>query len=173
MSLLHRMTEVELPLCLLFNRASRRRRIRDGFAIVSRLGDGVLWYTIIASLPLIYGMQALEASLHMLAVGLVSLVIYKWLKRSTSRARPYRVNADILHSVRALDEYSFPSGHTMHAVGFSIVLLTYYPEWWIAILPFTTLVATSRLVLGLHYPSDVLIGAVIGASVGLLSFQIF
>lgn len=173
MGLLHRRTEVELPLCVLFNRASRSRRIHDGFAIVSRLADGALWYTIIASLPLIYGMEALEASLHTLAVGLVSLVIYKSLKRHTSRARPDRINPDILHTVRALDEFSFPSRHTLHAVGFTVVLLSNYPEWWSIVPPFTTLVAASRLVLGLHYPSDVLIGAVIGPSAGLLSLPIF
>lgn len=172
MSLLHRMTEAELPVCMLFNRASRRRHVRDAFAIVSRLGDGVLWYAIIVSLPVLYGVQALQVSGHMLAVGAISLLIYKQLKRYTNRARPYRINDEILHSVRALDEFSFPSGHTMHAVGFSIVLLGYYPQWWVFVLPFTLLVAASRLVLGLHYPSDVLAGAVIGAGVGLLSLQL-
>jgi membrane-associated phospholipid phosphatase len=58
--------------------------------------------------------------------------------------------------VAPLDEFSFPSGHTLHAVSFTIVALAYYP--WLAplLVPFTAGVALSRVVLGLHYPSDVL-----------------
>lgn len=172
MTLLHRMTEAELPLCLCFNRVGRRRQLHYAFAIVSRLGDGVFWYIVMLAIPVLYGVPALQASGHMLAVGIVSLMIYRWLKRHTGRARPYSVNGEILLTVRALDEFSFPSGHTMHAVGFSVVLLSYHPEWSVVILPFTVLVALSRLVLGLHYPSDVLVGAAIGAGVGLLSLQL-
>ena len=69
-----------------------------------------------------------------------------------------------------LDLYSFPSGHTMHAVGFTAVLLAYYPTIGILIAPFALLVASSRLVLGLHYPSDVIVGALIGGSVAWTSF---
>lgn len=172
MRLLNRMSEAELPLCLLFNRMNHRRLIGRSFAIVSRLGDGVFWYSIILALPFLYGAKAVGASLHMIVVGLVSLAIYKWLKTRTTRPRPYRINDDILQNVRALDEYSFPSGHTMHAVGFTLVLLSYYPEWWVIVVPFAALVAVSRLVLGLHYPSDVLVGAAIGAGIALVSVQL-
>jgi undecaprenyl-diphosphatase len=57
--------------------------------------------------------------------------------------------------VAPLDEFSFPPD-TLHAVSFTIVALAYYP--WLAplLVPFTLGVALSRVVLGLHYPSDVL-----------------
>ena len=63
---------------------------------------------------------------------------------------------------RSLDEYSFPSGHAMHAVAYSVLLGVYYPEFTPLLWGFTALVALSRVVLGLHYPSDVVIGAAIG-----------
>lgn len=69
---------------------------------------------------------------------------------------------DIVASGKALDRFSFPSGHTLHAVAFSCVALAYYPALAPLLLPFTGLVAMSRPVLGLHYPSDVLAGALIG-----------
>ena len=62
-----------------------------------------------------------------------------------------------------LDKYSFPSGHTLHATAFSIVVLYYMPELGWLVIPFALLVAMSRIILGLHYPTDVLAGALIGA----------
>ena len=62
-----------------------------------------------------------------------------------------------------LDEFSFPSGHTLHAVAFWVMLSAYYPglSWPLGI--FALLVALSRVILGMHYPSDVAVGASIGA----------
>ena len=64
---------------------------------------------------------------------------------------------------------SFPSGHTLHAVSFTVVALAYYP--WLAplLLPFTVGVALSRVVLGLHYPSDVLAATAIGSLLAAVS----
>ena len=68
---------------------------------------------------------------------------------------------------RPLDHFSFPSGHTLHAVMVTTVLGWVQPILLILMLPFTVLVALSRMVLGLHYPSDVVIGALIGAVVAI------
>lgn len=171
-NLMHRMNEVEIPLCLLFNRANRGTYLARVFALISRLGDGVFWYTIILTLPFLHGEQALLVSLEMLIVGGISLAIYKWLKTRTLRERPYRLDGGIIQNVPPLDRYSFPSGHTMHAVGFTLVLLSHYPQWWPLVVPFASLVALSRLVLGLHYPSDVLVGAGIGATVASVSIYL-
>jgi undecaprenyl-diphosphatase len=171
-SKMRRISEAELPLCLLFNRVNHVNLVSRFFAVISRLGNGVFWYAIMAVLPVIYGISALWVSVHMLLVGVVALLIYKALKKATGRARPYQVNGNILQNVPALDLYSFPSGHTLHAFSFSVVLTHYYPEWGWLVWPFTLLVAFSRLILGLHYPSDVLVGAGIGLLVSLLSFPV-
>jgi len=168
-NLLHRMNQFEIPICLFFNRINHRKLLSQFFSLISRLGDGIFWYSIMLLLPLIYGIEGVYAALHMAAVGGIGVFIYKWMKISTQRIRPYSFHNDIIKSVAALDKFSFPSGHTLHAVGFSVVLLAYYPEWSILVIPFAFLVAISRLVLGLHYPSDVLIGALIGIVLSVTS----
>jgi undecaprenyl-diphosphatase len=71
--------------------------------------------------------------------------------------------------VAPLDEFSFPSGHTLHAVAFSLVAMAHYPVLAWALVPFTASVAVSRVVLGLHYPSDVLAATAIGSALAALS----
>ena len=157
--------------CLRFNRASTNPLTRRIFRLISRLGDGIFWYCLMLGLLVRYQSDALLPVLHMAAAGLVCTVLYKWLKRKTHRPRPYDKNQGINCGITALDQFSFPSGHTLHAVAFSIVALSYYPNLAWLLLPFTALVAISRLVLGLHYPSDVLAGILIGATISGLSLS--
>jgi len=134
------------------------------FGVVSRLGNGVFWYVLMLALLAWDGTDAVPAVLHMTVLGLVCTVLYKWLKSRTLRPRPFHLHREIVYSVAPLDQFSFPSGHTLHAVAFSIVALAYYPALFWLVVPFTVLVALSRLVLGLHYPTDVLAGALLGAT---------
>jgi len=169
---LSRISEQEQALCLRFNRASQVRWVRELFALVSRLGDGVFWYGLMLFLLLRHGPDAAPAVIHMLAVGVLSLAVYKWLKGKTLRPRPFHLNGALFISVPPLDQYSFPSGHTLHAVAFTTVLLAYFPFYAWIVVPFAVLVALSRLVLGLHYPTDVMAGTMIGAAIASISFGI-
>lgn len=168
---LQRLAARELAWCLRFNRTVQRQGAERLFAMISRLGDGVFWYSLMICLLLVQGHPALPAVERMIATGCVCLILYKWLKTKTTRARPYTCNTGIRVSVPPLDQYSFPSGHTLHAVAFSVVAIFHYPGLVWLVLPFTILIALSRLVLGLHYPSDVLAGALLGAGVAILVLQ--
>lgn len=137
------------------------------FATVSRLGDGLVWYLIMLGLLLLGGTSGQRACLQMALLGLTSLAVYKILKRVSRRPRPLAVERALGTAVAPLDEFSFPSGHTLHAVGFTLVLTQHYPESGLLLWPFCASVAMSRVVLGLHYPSDVL--AAIG--IGWLLFE--
>ena len=159
----------DAELCAFCNRRSRNFTVRNLFRLASRLGDGVFWYTLMIVLLLEDGAVALPAVLHMIAVGLVGTVSYKFIKGKTLRPRPFNVYPAIKCVGKTLDQFSFPSGHTMHAVGFSIVAVAYYPVLFWLVWPFALLVALSRPILGLHYPSDVLAGAALGAVIAGIS----
>ncbi len=130
----------------------------------------MFWYGLMLALLLWERGMAVVPVVHMAAAGLTCTLFYKWLKAKTLRPRPCEFYRDIILSVPPLDKYSFPSGHTLHAVAFTLVALGYYPYLALLLVPFTLLVAASRMVLGLHYPSDVLAGAAIGTLVAGASF---
>jgi glycosyltransferase involved in cell wall biosynthesis/membrane-associated phospholipid phosphatase len=142
------------------------------FRLASRLGDGVFWYALMLALIAWHGVGALPAVLHMVVAGLAGTLSYKWLKGAIERPRPFQACPTICCLTAPLDRFSFPSGHTLHAVVFSLVATAHYPALGWLVWPFTALVAASRLVLGLHYVSDVLAGALIGASIAALTLAL-
>jgi undecaprenyl-diphosphatase len=168
----HRINEADLALCLRLNRISHIRAWRELFRVVSRLGNGVFWYSLMAALLVAHGADAWPAVGRMLLAGMLGLAAYKWLKKRTSRPRPCEVYAAISAAAPALDRFSFPSGHTLHAVSLSLVAVANYPELAPVLFPFAVLVALSRPILGLHYPSDVLAGAIIGGLVAKVALSI-
>lgn len=66
---------------------------------------------------------------------------------------------------RPLDNYSFPSGQTLHAVTVTLLILPVLPLLGSLLIPVTVMIMLSRIILGLHYPTDVVIAALIGSFV--------
>jgi len=165
-SLLARFDHAEYRLCRRLNRGVQHTWVRLFFKIASRLGDGVIWYALMLALPLLYGAEGLRVAAIMLATGAVGLALYKFLKRTFVRERPFIRHAGISLAGAPLDRYSFPSGHTLHAVAFTWMAVAAFPALGIVLLPLALAIAASRVVLGLHYPTDVLVGALLGAITG-------
>lgn len=168
---LARIEQYELPICAFFNRANNLKIINLFFKLISRLGNGVFWYSLIVASVIYYGQAAINSAIQMLLTGGFGVLLYKVLKERMVRERPFITHAAINCNTRPLDHYSFPSGHTLHAVSFSIMLVFYYPALAWIVIPFAVLVALSRFILGLHYISDVIVGGFIGAILALSSLQ--
>lgn len=160
---------LEIGFCLRVNQLGRTEWIRRFFAVVSQLGDWGFWVAMAVPLFASRGVEALPIAVHIGLTAVVGVLVYKLLKRCLVRERPFVNNGTIHCGAAPLDRYSFPSGHTLHAVSFTVMLSHVDPAFFAICAPFAVLVAMSRIVLGLHYPSDVLVGAAIGATLGSLS----
>jgi undecaprenyl-diphosphatase len=171
-SFLARIDTADYRICRSLNRGASRSLIRRPFQVVSRLGDGILWYVLILLLPVIYGVQAVRAAIVMALTGLLGVTIYGLLKRWFVRERPFIRHAGISRVGAPLDRYSFPSGHTLHAVSFAWQATVHFPELGWVLVPLAGLIAASRVVLGLHYPTDVIAGAILGTSLAELGLAL-
>jgi len=170
--ILNRVENIEIDFCRRLNGGSRRKAIRMFFKAVSDLGDGVFWYTLLLFLPYVNGVIGFIQMLHVLVTAVIALLIYKGLKKNLVRERPFIHYATIKQAAPALDRYSFPSGHTLHAFLFSILFSFYLPQIGPLVWLFTILVSLSRVILGLHYVSDVIAGALIGSGLAVISLDL-
>jgi undecaprenyl-diphosphatase len=162
-----RVDAAEHRLCLRINGGCRRPMARALFRLASRLGDGIFWYCLMLLLPVVRGENGLRVTLQMAIAAVIGVVVYRILKAYLVRERPYITHTSIEAHTAPLDRYSFPSGHTLHAVCFSLLGVVHYPRLAILLIPFTLVVAASRVALGLHYPTDVLAGATVGAALAI------
>lgn len=108
-----------------------------------------------------------------LTVGLALIIGYLTgnllLKNVVARTRPYDLaGVDII--VNRLSDFSFPSGHTLCSFEAATAVWLYHRKWGVAALSLATVIAFSRLYLFVHYPTDVLAGAVMGVGIALLSY---
>lgn len=159
----------EYAFCQSINQVVKFRPVMRYFQVVSRLGDGWFWYALILAIPFLEPEMGAGLALLMTLTGLTCTLTYKLLKRWLIRERPFISFPSINCGTPPLDRYSFPSGHTLHAACFQTILFMTMPKLALATAPFTLSVAASRVVLGLHYPSDVVAGALIGGLMGYFS----
>lgn len=170
--LFQKFDQLEFGLCMHINNYSKKEPVRSFFRMISRLGDGVFWYVLILSLPLFNGVQGLKQMFLVAIVGACSVVLYKYLKARLIRERPYISFGAIVAQTQPLDRYSFPSGHSMNAACLAVLLGACEVLLVELVSIFAGLVALSRVILGMHYPSDVVVGLVLGTLVGYTGLMV-
>lgn len=153
----------EWQLCRRLGRYNLYRPWLNTLRLASHLGDWPAWVVLIAAQPLLQPEKGWQYLLQYSLTALLAIGVYRLLKTRLCRERPFiTFVGNVSRQAPARDRYSFPSGHTMHAVMFLVLTASHLP--WLApwLVPLVALIALSRVGLGLHYASDVLAGGLIG-----------
>ena len=151
------------------NRWDAPRWIRLWALCATRGGDGWLWYGMAAVILLFGGpgrFRAVGAAALAVASG---IAIFLSLKKTAGRRRPCMFEPHCWANLLPPDQFSFPSGHTITAFAVSLSLSRYYPNLAAGLLFCAISIAASRILLGMHFLSDVLAGAAIG---GILAYTV-
>jgi undecaprenyl-diphosphatase len=146
------------------NRWPAPRWIRLWALCATRGGDGWLWYGMAAVILLFGGPQRLVALGAAGAAAALGIALFLSLKKATGRKRPCTFEPHCWATLLPPDQFSFPSGHTITAFAVALSLSRFYPDLAVGLLFCAISIAASRILLGMHFLSDVLAGAAIGAA---------
>ncbi len=129
----------------------------------------ILWFAIAAALAITGGSRGRSAARDgVAAIGIASAAVNLGLKRVAIRKRPLRDEVALAQErwVRMPSSHSFPSGHTASAFAFATAVGQRIPSLWLPLRGLALLVGYSRIHTGVHYPGDVVAGAVVGSACG-------
>src|ERR671914_757790 len=132
---------------------------RTAWTVVTHLG-GTGPSLLAAGLPLLACCALHDAAELALATLIVSHIVVQLVKRTVARRRPSKV-VQCTSLVREPDCFSFPSGHSTASMSVALVYGMAFPQLAVPLLVLALLVGFSRVRLGVHYPSDVVVGQLI------------
>lgn len=166
--MLHWLQHWEQRTLLWLQERLRRSWLTVAMKIATFLGNGgILWLTACACLLL--RQQTRRAALTaLLSLVFSALVCNAFLKNLVERARPFNKIPGLQFLIRKPHDFSFPSGHTSSSFAVATVFLALLPMWaGVTALLIAMTIAFSRMYLGVHYPSDVFCGMVLGVLFGI------
>lgn len=152
------------------NRWEAPHWVRHWMLTASRGGDGWLWGTIGLILLLWGGPRRFDALAAGFVAVLFSQLTFRVAKRLTGRERPCVDEPHAWSLLLPPDRFSFPSGHSITAFAIATSIGLYYPALLVGLMFCAVSVAASRVILGLHYASDVVVGMLIGVLIGAAAF---
>lgn len=142
------------------------------FSTITKLGDsGIFW--ILLAVILLFFKKTRKTGLMMGVALLCGLIVGNiTLKPLIHRIRPYDLNPDVTLLIDRLSDFSFPSGHTLSSFEGATVLMIRDKRFGVPAMVLAVCIALSRLYLYVHYPTDVLAGAILGIGFGFLAVAV-
>lgn len=150
--------------------SSKKLTYRKSIRYLSHTGDGHI-YVVAALLLWAFESEhgAVFASACALAYGL-EVSLYLMLKNLIKRDRP-AIKIDSYKAwIKPSDQFSFPSGHTAAAFVFASLMMLFYPSYAPIFYLWASLIGLSRVLLGVHFPTDIAAGAMLGSACALAGF---
>jgi undecaprenyl-diphosphatase len=149
------------------------RWLRVWMVFASRLGDGWVWYSVGIALLLFGGESRFIAFAASASAEAAAVVLFRLVKNASKRKRPCQLEAHCWSKVLPPDQFSFPSGHSISAFAIAVPLSIFYPQLQAGLLALSLSIAVSRVILGMHFVSDVVVGSLLGAGLGYGAYLIF
>jgi undecaprenyl-diphosphatase len=137
------------------------------------MGDGWIWYSVGIALLLFGGDVRFMAFAVCATAALSTIVLFRALKNASKRKRPCQLEAHCWSKVLPPDQFSFPSGHSMTAFAITVPLCLIYHDLQAPLLVLSVSIAVSRIILGMHFVSDIIVGSLLGAGLGYGSYLLF
>ena len=148
------------------------RWIRLWMICATRGGDGWLWYAILLATLCFGGEDRFRAAGAAVTASAIGIWVFLFLKKTANRPRPCSIAQHAWATLLPPDKFSFPSGHTMTAFAVTTPLMSYYPDLSLGLGFCAVSIAGSRIVLGMHFLSDVVAGGVLGGLLGYLAMLV-
>lgn len=162
---IQRMDQAVSALCLTHRFSADIAKV---FRWVSKSGDGHLYFLLGLLLALYGGSHGQSFLFYGLVAFAIEVPTFMLLKRAFRRARPQHLPAFITPS----DLYSMPSGHTTAAFVMAALLSQFYPEFSVMYWSWAAAIGASRVLLGVHFISDVIAGALLGLGCAALAMMV-
>jgi undecaprenyl-diphosphatase len=149
------------------------RWVRIWMVSATRLGDGWCWYSVGALLALFGGPERFRAIGAAAAAASAGIFLFCTLKKASHRKRPCQIQPHCWSMILPPDQFSFPSGHSITAFAVAVTVGLFYPQLMGVLLLIAASIALSRIILGMHFLSDVLVGSLMGSILGFIAFAAF
>jgi undecaprenyl-diphosphatase len=159
---------IDLSIFYFFNHTISTSFLDKFFSLITNVNNWYIAYIILILISIIKGGRTgrIAAAGVLILIAITDQVNGVLIKEFFHRLRPCNVLPDVLTPMGCTGTYSFPSSHAFNNFAAATFIVRFFPRLWMALFITAILISVSRIYLGLHYPSDVLGGAILGSITG-------